>query len=357
MRKILSRIVRLFVQYLLGMCLCLTAQASPKIYLSMGCGGMFGLIPATLIAEVESQTGHPFYQSVDGVMGSSTGAIVGSLVTIPRKQGKQPYSGEEAVSFYRERGKEIFRFFPMTTAFLWDLFGLSNAHGEMVGFIQKQLDALFPTQKLSDSLVPLWIQSYDLTHKKHDRFDSLHAQFRAGNNTRVASAIQASGSVVQIFGPAQVEFEDGNTRAYIDPASIGVPRPVCNPIWQLYELVQRSLPLHEEAIIYSFETGFSQGLDAQSALGGVTTETFYDPRIKVVRFKPNLSTLYSVLPYSLLNLMPPFGTQNLAEIFRMAEINYLAAQTAEHFLDQLSQIAKALTETSEFAEMVQLLRK
>src|ERR1700742_3801709 len=66
-------------------------------------GGIRGLIPALVLAEIEKRTGRPTSGLFDLVAGTSTGAIIACALTRPA-----PLSAEEVAAIYEDEGPQIF---------------------------------------------------------------------------------------------------------------------------------------------------------------------------------------------------------------------------------------------------------
>lgn len=67
-------------------------------------GGVRGLIPALILAEVEKRCAKPVWQLFDVVAGTSNGAVMTMLLTRP-----EPHSAAEVVSIYSDHCGEFFR--------------------------------------------------------------------------------------------------------------------------------------------------------------------------------------------------------------------------------------------------------
>jgi predicted acylesterase/phospholipase RssA len=66
-------------------------------------GGIRGLIPALVLAEIESRTGRPISSLFDLVAGTSTGAIIACGLTRP-----QPMPADQVAAIYEQEGPQIF---------------------------------------------------------------------------------------------------------------------------------------------------------------------------------------------------------------------------------------------------------
>jgi len=73
-----------------------------KALLSIDGGGIRGIIPSLVLAEIEQATGKKACDLFDLMAGTSTGGILAILL------GHGKYSAADCFNFYNDRGKEIF---------------------------------------------------------------------------------------------------------------------------------------------------------------------------------------------------------------------------------------------------------
>ncbi len=78
--------------------------------LSIDGGGIRGIIPAIILAEIEKRTGKRISQLFDLIAGTSTGGmlVLGLTKPNPENAGLPHYTAEELIEFYRQHGKRIF---------------------------------------------------------------------------------------------------------------------------------------------------------------------------------------------------------------------------------------------------------
>jgi predicted acylesterase/phospholipase RssA len=77
--------------------------------LSIDGGGIRGIIPATVLADLELRGGRPVTQLFDLVAGTSTGGILALAVTAPGEDGGPRWRAHELVGLYEREGPRIFR--------------------------------------------------------------------------------------------------------------------------------------------------------------------------------------------------------------------------------------------------------
>jgi patatin-like phospholipase/acyl hydrolase len=71
-------------------------------------GGIRGIVPAMMLAEIERRTEKPIAQLFDSVDGTSTGGIIALGLTIPKCPGAPLYSARHYVELYGKLGGRIF---------------------------------------------------------------------------------------------------------------------------------------------------------------------------------------------------------------------------------------------------------
>src|SRR5947208_3607579 len=83
-------------------------MAGPFRVLSIDGGGIRGVIPATVLTEIERRTGKPISRSFDLIAGTSTGGILALALTAPNAEGGPRYTAREAAMIYEKEGGRIF---------------------------------------------------------------------------------------------------------------------------------------------------------------------------------------------------------------------------------------------------------
>jgi uncharacterized protein len=76
--------------------------------LSIDGGGIRGIIPAVLLAELERQSGKRVHQLFDMLAGTSTGGILSLALSLPGSGKTARWQASEIVDLYLEHGPEIF---------------------------------------------------------------------------------------------------------------------------------------------------------------------------------------------------------------------------------------------------------
>ncbi|WP_119154052.1 patatin-like phospholipase family protein [Caldimonas tepidiphila] len=79
-----------------------------KKILSIDGGGIRGLIPALVLAEIESRLNRRAAECFDLIAGTSTGGILALGLAKDDGRGKPQYAASELAKIYHEHGPEIF---------------------------------------------------------------------------------------------------------------------------------------------------------------------------------------------------------------------------------------------------------
>src|SRR5271169_5412336 len=127
--------------------------------LSIDGGGIRGIIPAMILADIERRTGRRIAEMFDMIAGTSTGGILALGLTVPQEQkGKRPkYEASQLVSFYEADGKEIFHSFWRNVVSLHGLMEERYPAEPIERVLQKYLGE---ETRLSQALTEVVITSY-----------------------------------------------------------------------------------------------------------------------------------------------------------------------------------------------------
>ncbi|MFT4314919.1 MAG: patatin-like phospholipase family protein [Wolbachia pipientis] len=80
-----------------------------KYILSVDGGGIRGIIPAMILAEIEKRTRKRIAEIFDLMAGTSTGGIVVAGLCKKDERGNPQYSANDLVEFYQKYGAYIFK--------------------------------------------------------------------------------------------------------------------------------------------------------------------------------------------------------------------------------------------------------
>ena len=138
-----------------------------KMVLSISGGGIRGVIPAMVLAELEKRAGLPISSCFNLIAGTSTGGIIACLLAMTDEQGRAKYTAQEVVRLYKSFGKTIFKRSLMRKfATLDGLIGTKYSSKPLEALLSKY----FGVTKLSCAKTGLLIPAYQISGKPYPHF-------------------------------------------------------------------------------------------------------------------------------------------------------------------------------------------
>ena len=152
-------------------------------------GGIRGLIPARVLAEIERRCGRRAGELFDLVAGTSTGAIIACAITRP-----QPLAAERIARIYLDEGPDIFHrsLLKRITSAEGYLDERYDSDG-LVTSLRRHLGAA----RLADAAPPVLLTAYDLERRRA-------MLLGAGDDVSMVDAAHASSAAPSYFEPVRV---------------------------------------------------------------------------------------------------------------------------------------------------------
>ncbi len=173
--------------------------------LSIDGGGIRGIMPAMILADIERRTGHRIAELFDLIAGTSTGGILALGVTVPQEDGgkKPKYEASQLVSFYEEDGKEIFHSFWQDVVSLHGLMEERYPAEPIERVLRKYLGE---ETRLSQALTDVVITSYEIETCRPFLFTRKKARIKRGSrfNPRMWEVARATTAAPAYFSPFQI---------------------------------------------------------------------------------------------------------------------------------------------------------
>ena len=214
-----------------------------KKILSIDGGGIRGLIPALVLAEIETRTGKAVADCFDLIAGTSTGGILALGFARNDGSGRPRYTAKDLAGIYQTRGKEIF------SRSLWkgatSLGGLADELYSHKG-LDAVLEEYFGNEPLGAALTHTLITSYDIQNRQPVFFKSWREDHRSVQMTHAARATSAAPTY---FEPALVPV-GGATRALIDGGVF-----INSPSVSAYSEAKKIFPEESDFFVLSLGTG------------------------------------------------------------------------------------------------------
>lgn len=176
----------------------------PLRILAVDGGGIRGLIPARVLAELERRTGRRIAECFDLLAGTSTGGIIAVALAAPDPSTGGPrWRAEMLVELYRREGAKIFRR-PWWRALLEWLIAKYSARG-LDGVLAERLgDAT-----MSDAVTEVLLTSWDLTSDDPRYFSSV-----TDRAVPMRVAARATSAAPTYFPP--LWLDEGERHALVD---------------------------------------------------------------------------------------------------------------------------------------------
>ena len=222
---------------------------APFRILALDGGGIRGIIPAVLLAELERRTRRPIAELFDLIAGTSTGGILALGLVRPGADGKPAYTAQAMVDLYEKDGPQIFARSP-----LHRFAAIGNLLEEKYpsGGIDKVLTGHFGDAKLSQALTTTFVTAYDLETREPYFFKSHRAAKDPRRDHLMRDAARATSAAPTYFEPAKIpSHEPWGYKALVDGGVYANNPAVCAIVESLCEF-DATLP---DVVLLSLGTG------------------------------------------------------------------------------------------------------
>lgn len=191
-------------------------------------GGIRGLIPAMVLAEVERRTGRATADCFDLVAGTSTGGILACALTRPGTgpgPSRPMYSAHELTALYESEGPKIFH--RSLRKKITSADGNLDERYDDDGLNAALRDFLGDT-RISQALVDVLITAYDIERRAAWFFRSSRARTDRAQDYTMSDAARATSAAPTYFEPALVHDVAGRgSAALIDGGVFAVNPSLC----------------------------------------------------------------------------------------------------------------------------------
>ncbi len=173
--------------------------------LSIDGGGIRGIIPAMILAEIEARTGGSIAEMFDLIAGTSTGGILALGLTMPGDGGAPRYSAKDLISLYEKEGHRIFS--RPAGHRVESLEGVAEERYPSDG-IEQVLAEYFEGVRLKEALTRILVTSYEIQLRIPFFFRSEKARVSPAYDFPMSQVARATSAAPTYFEPAKVEAED-----------------------------------------------------------------------------------------------------------------------------------------------------
>jgi len=183
------------------------SMSHPLRVLSIDGGGIRGIVPALILAEIERRAGKPAASLFDLIAGTSTGAILAAGLTVGSKHPR--YSAADLVHIFDADGSTIFHSNRLTRART-----LARAKYSPTG-IESVLQKYFGNARLADAITPVLIPSYEIERRIPWFFRSEKARKDPKYDFPIWQVARCSSAAPVYFPPMKIDG-DCDYHALID---------------------------------------------------------------------------------------------------------------------------------------------
>lgn len=216
--------------------------------LSIDGGGIRGIIPALLLAEIEEKTRKPIAKLFDLIAGTSTGGIIALGLTRPDEFGKPRYTAQDMVRLYEVEGPSIFY-----QSFWRKVNNLGSLLDEKYPIepLEKVLSRYFKNTYLHEALTNVLVTGYEIERRSAFFFKSHRAKKNTHRNFLMKDAARATSAAPTYFEPEKIATEDlAEYYALVDGGVFA-----SNPAMCAYVEAIKLFPEEKEFMVVSLGTG------------------------------------------------------------------------------------------------------
>lgn len=215
-----------------------------KKVLSIDGGGIRGLIPALVLAEIEEKTNKRISELFDLIVGTSTGGILALALNVKDENNNAKYTAKDVATMYSERGKEIFDnliYIPIISDILSD-----EKYGHQG--LEKVLMDYLSDNTMEQSIKNVMLTAYDINNRTTIFMKSWKPKHK---ELLMRDCARATSAAPTYFEPKQMEIVDENKKekTLIDGGVF-----INNPAMSAYVEAQKSFQ-DEDVLIVSLGTG------------------------------------------------------------------------------------------------------
>jgi len=215
--------------------------------LSIDGGGIRGIIPAMVLAELEARAGKPVAELFDLIAGTSTGGIIALALARRSDDGAPAWSATTLVELYEQEGPSIFsRPLSHQIRTIGGLIDEKYPSGGLDAALRRYLGE----SRLSEALTDVLVTAYETERRGPFFFKSAAARSEASRDFPMAAAARATAAAPTYFEPARVEAGGGADHfSLVDGGVFAI-----NPAMCAFAEVRRHHP-DAEVVLLSLGTG------------------------------------------------------------------------------------------------------
>lgn len=220
----------------------------PLRVLAIDGGGIRGILPAMVLADLERRTNRPVVDLFDMIVGTSTGGLLALAVACPNEDGQPRHPAKDIVRLYEQEGKRVF------SRSVWhkirSVGNLADGKYPATGIEGVLLDC-YGSARLKDSLIDVMVPAYEIERRCPFFFKSWAAKQKSNFDYPMTTVVRAATAAPTYFEPALVQIDGPNNYyALVDGGLFAY-----NPAMCAYVEALERLPQYDGIILVSLGTG------------------------------------------------------------------------------------------------------
>jgi len=213
-----------------------------KCILSIDGGGIRGIIPALVLAEIERRLQKPVCELFELVVGTSTGGILALGLALPGDDGTPEYSAAALAGLYENHGRDIFA--RSKVQHVTNFAGIIDELYDKEG-IESVLQKYFRDVRMGDSLCRVMTTAYDTFNRETVFMKSWHTTWETVPCAKAARATSAAPTYFEAL-----KLEAGDLERCLVDGGIFINNPAVSAWAEM-----RNEHAHEELLLLSLGTG------------------------------------------------------------------------------------------------------
>jgi len=216
--------------------------------LSIDGGGIRGIIPATILSEIEKRTQKPISSLFNLIAGTSTGGILALGMVKPDAHGLPAYTAEKGIDLYEKEGSRVF------SRDIWHrIHALDNLADERYSAegVESVLEDYFGDTRLKEAITDVIIPSYDIERRTAVFFKSRKAKSDPADDYPMKYVGRATSAAPTYFPPLKLNL--GRSDDYYALVDGGVHSN--DPAMCAYAEARAHYPNADDILLVSLGTG------------------------------------------------------------------------------------------------------
>ncbi|NTW49924.1 MAG: patatin [Chlorobiales bacterium] len=263
--------------------------------LSIDGGGIRGIIPAMVLAEIERILQKPTAETFDLIAGTSTGGMLALALSVPGEDGAPKYSAKQMIGLYEIEGKTIFS----NPSSLWQripaIHNLTEEKYNEAG-IESVLEKYFGETQLSAALTDVLVTSYEIERRIPFFFRSAKARQQEDYDFPMKLVARATSAAPTFFKPLKLQTQGLQEYYVLVDGSVYAN----NPAMCAFIEAKKAFPDAEDFLVVSLGTGDVSYIQSYNEDKGWGVIQWAEPLLDVIVHGSDL-----MVDYQMNNLLTP----------------------------------------------------